>query len=193
MLAWPPLAWCAEPAAPAADGNSLAGQLLVATPSMGDERFFGTMILVIRDGKDGAFGIVLNRPVEDHAIADLLDSIGEKDEGVEGTIPIFAGGPVQPGIGFVLHSAEYHQDATLAVTSGIALTTSATVLHDIGHHRGPKKVLFAFGYAGWGPGQLEREMALQAWATTPADPALVFDEDRERLWDVAWARRSISL
>ena len=194
-LAWPALSLCAETTTPATDTDieSVAGQLLVAAPGMPDDRFAGTVVLIVRQDKDGAFGIVINRPVEDHTVAELLDSIGETDKSVEGSVRIFAGGPVQPSVGFVLHSDEYQQKATLPVAKGIALTSSPSILRDIGHHQGPKKVLVAFGYAGWGPGQLEREMALHAWATTTADPALVFDEEPSRVWDLAWARRSISL
>jgi len=183
----------APPAATETSADSVAGQLLVASPDIGDDRFAGAVILMIGQSKDGAFGIVINRPVEDRSIAELLQSIGQSDEGVEGSVTVHAGGPVQEGIGFVIHSAEYHRDGTIKVTDRIALTSNATILRDIGHRKGPTKALIAFGYAGWGPGQLEREMEQKAWATTAADPALVFDEDRSRMWELAWARRAISL
>ena len=182
------------PAAAQNNSDSLAGQLLVASPDMDDDRFAGAVILMIRDDKDGALGIIINQPVEDHSLADLLDSIGEADhQGIEGKVPVYAGGPVQPGIGFIIHSADYHEEATVGVTAGIALTSTPAVLRDIGHHQGPKKFLVAFGYAGWSPGQLNHEMADRAWAVTQADPALVFDADREQLWTLAWARRGINL
>jgi putative transcriptional regulator len=182
-----------SPPAKSEDADSVAGQLLVATPDIGDDRFAETVILMVGHSKDGAFGIVINRRVGDRPIVDLLKSIGEPAEEVEGSLPIFAGGPVQQGIGFAIHSAEYHLEQTVKVTDRISLTSNATVLRDIGQHRGPKQVLVAFGYSGWGPGQLEREMGLHAWATTAADPALVFDADRAKIWDLAWARRSINL
>ena len=177
--------------APAA--GSLAGQLLVASPDMGDPRFVGTVILMVRHNKDGAFGIVINRPVEERPIAGLLHALGQKDENVEGTIRLFAGGPVEQQIGFVVHSAEYHRPETLAIDGHVALTSSPEVLRDIAHHRGPAKSLLAFGYAGWGPGQLEMEMAQRTWFVAPADMALIFDEDRDKLWDAAMARRVINL
>jgi putative transcriptional regulator len=175
------------------DNETVAGQLLVAVPGMPDPRFAGTVVLIVRQDKDGALGIVINRPVQERALAEVLGLLGEATQGIEGTVQIFAGGPVQRGIGFVLHSDDYHQNATIQVAKGIDLTSSPSILQDIGHRKGPNKVLVAFGYAGWAPGQLEREMADHAWATTTADSNLVFDEDRSRLWDVAWARRSISL
>ncbi len=173
--------------------GSLAGQLLVAPPDMADPRFARAVILMVRHDKDGAFGIVINRPVEERPLAALLRAFGQKDVNVEGTIRLFAGGPVEPQIGFVLHTAEYHRPETLAIGDHLAVTSSPDVLRDIGQHHGPTKSLLAFGYAGWGPGQLESEMAQRTWFTAPADLALIFDEDRAKLWDAAMARRAINL
>ena len=92
-----------------------------------------------------------------------------------------------------MHSAEYHRSETLDIDGRIALTSSIEIVRDIAHDKGPKKALLAFGYAGWGPGQLESELARHGWFTAPADPALVFDDDRERLWDDAMARRARDL
>jgi putative transcriptional regulator len=177
----------------APDAASLKGQLLVASPDMGDPRFDHTVILMIQHDKDGAIGVVINQPVAERDIADLLLAIDQPDSSVEGKVHVVAGGPVQRGVGFVLHSVDYHRTETVALGSGIAVTSSADILRDIGHHRGPDKVLVAFGYAGWGPGQLEREIGERAWATTNADPKLIFDSEREQIWDIAWARRSLNL
>src|ERR1041385_1487206 len=90
---------------------SLAGQLLVATPTMGDPRFAQTVILMARHDKNGAFGIVINKPLGERTLASLLAALGEKEEGVEGSVRVFAGGPVQPEIGFVVHSGDYRRCA----------------------------------------------------------------------------------
>lgn len=176
-----------------AAANSLAGQLLIASPDIGDPRFSHTVILVLRQDASGAFGIVLNRPLEERSVAALLDATGDHETGVDGKIEIFAGGPVQPELGFVVHSPEYHDNATLMVGGIVAMTADRQVLRDIGHHKGPKKALFAFGYAGWGPGQLEGEIARHDWFTALADPKLIFDDDRGKLWDEAMARRTQEL
>ncbi len=105
---------------------------------------------------------------------------------------MFAGGPVQPELGFVVHSAEYHRSDTLEV-GDVAMTADKDILRDIGHHKGPKKCLFALGYAGWGPGQLEGEIDHHDWFTTTGDPKLIFDDDRGDLWDNAMARRTREL
>jgi putative transcriptional regulator len=173
--------------------TSLAGQLLIASPSMGDPRFTQTVVLMARHDKTGAFGIVINRPVGERPLASLLEALGEKDAGVEGSVRIFAGGPVQRDLGFVVHSADYRASGTIAVDGRVAVTANRDVLRDIARKQGPKKSLIAFGYAGWGPGQLEGEMALRAWFTAQDDEGLVFDEDRDKVWDAAMKRRTQDL
>jgi putative transcriptional regulator len=180
-------------AADPTDADSLVGQLLIATPTMGDPRFAHTVILMVRHDKEGAFGIVINRPVGERSIATLLEATGDNDPGVEGSLRVFAGGPVQPELGFVVHSAEYHRAETVDVDGRVSMTASRQILHDIGHNRGPEKSLFAFGYAGWGPGQLEGEMAQHSWFTTPGESKLIFDDDRDNLWEDAMARRTREL
>jgi putative transcriptional regulator len=176
-----------------ADTTTLAGQLLIAAPTIGDPRFAHTVILMVRHDEEGAFGIVINRPVGDRSIAELLEAAGDKDPEIAGTVRVFAGGPVQPELGFVVHSAEYHRAGTIDVDSRVAMTASRQILRDIGHHEGPEKSLFALGYAGWGPGQLESELARHDWFTTPEEPKLIFDDDRENLWEDAMARRTREL
>jgi len=182
-----------SPAADPADTASLTGQLLIAAPTIGDPRFAHTVILMVKHDKQGALGIVINRPVGEQSIASLLEGTGEDVSGLEGNLRVFAGGPVQPDLGFVVHSAEYRRDETMNVDGRVAMTASRQILRDIGRHRGPQKTLFALGYAGWGPGQLEGEMARHDWFTTPEEPKLIFDDDREHLWDDAMARRTREL
>ena len=175
------------------DTGSLAGQLLIAAPTIGDPRFAHTVILMLRHNKEGAFGIVINRPVGERSIATLLEATGDNDPDVAGSVRVFAGGPVQPELGFVIHSAEYRRTETLDVDGRVAMTASREVLRDIGHHQGPEKNLFALGYAGWRPGQLEGELARHDWFTAPEEPKLVFDDDRDNLWEDAMARRTREL
>ena len=175
------------------DTTSLAGQLLIAAPTIGDPRFAHTVILMVRHDNEGALGIVINRPVGERSIAALLEATGHDDVDVAGIVHIFAGGPVQPELGFVIHSAEYRRAETVDVDGRVAMTASRQVLLDIGHSQGPEKSLFALGYAGWGPGQLEGELARHNWFTTPEEPKLVFDDDRGNLWEDAMARRTREL
>ena len=171
----------------------VTGQLLVASPTMGDPRFVQTVILMVRHDRNGALGIVINRPLGDRPLAKLLEALGDKEAGVTGTVRIFAGGPVQPDVGFVLHSADYHRADTVDIDGHVAMTSSHEILRAIGNHRGPNKSLIAFGYAGWAPGQLEGELAHGFWFTTPQDAKLVFDDDRDAVWDHAMKRRTQDL
>jgi len=148
---------------------------------------------VVRHDRNGALGIVINRPVEDRSLASLLEALGEKNTGVAGSVRIFAGGPVQPEIGFVLHSPEYHRSETLDIDGRFAMTSSLQILRDIANKQGPSKSLVAFGYAGWKPDQLEGELRQGAWITAADDEKLIFDEDRDKLWEEAMKRRTQDL
>lgn len=167
---------------------SLTGQLLVASTTMGDPRFQRTVILVVRHNESGAFGIAINRPVGQRTLASLLEKLGEKDA-VAGNVQIFAGGPVQPDLGFVIHTTDYKLADTTAINDDVALTASPDILRDIGRQKGPQKAIVVFGYSGWGSNQLEAELAHNAWFTITADSALIFDAARDRVWEEAVAHR----
>lgn len=164
---------------------SLAGQLLVAAPWIGDPRFERTVILIVEDGPGGAVGIVINKPIGEQPLADVFKALGQKESDVAGSVRVFSGGPVQPEVGFVVHSADYHRPETVALTDRLSMTSSVAILQDIGDKKGPAKFLVAFGYAGWGPDQLEHEIEDHAWGIAEADPTLVFDEDRDKVWEDA--------
>ena len=190
LLAWPA---CLPAAEPVVGGPNLTGQLLVATPEIRDWRFQETVILIVRHDAEGALGIVINKPIGNPPLAQLLDSIGQDSDGITGRVRLFYGGPLHPEIGFILHSTDYHGAHSVGIDSQLAMTNSADILRDIAQGRGPAKQLVAFGHAGWGPGQLDSEMAHGVWYTAPADPALVFDEDRDGLWERAMMRRTTPL
>lgn len=167
---------------------SLTGQLLVASAAMKDPRFQRTVILIVRHSQSGAFGIVINRPAGERLLTELLGKLGEKD-GLDGVVQVFAGGPVEPDLGFVIHTTDYKLAETGAINADVAFTAGPNILRDISRKRGPLKALVAFGYAGWGSNQLEAELAQNAWFTIEADSVLIFDEGRDRLWDEAVARQ----
>ena len=172
------------PAAEPADTASLTGQLLIAAPTIGDPRFSHTVILMVKHDSEGALGIVINRPVGEEPIASLLEGTGEDVSGIEGKLRIFYGGPVQPDLGFVVHSADYRQQETIDIDGRVAMTASRQILRDIGHHRGPQKTLFALGYAGWGPGQLEAEIRENSWLSARATPDLIFNTPAEARYEM---------
>jgi putative transcriptional regulator len=172
---------------------SLAGQLLIAAPSLRDPRFDHTVVLMVRHSPGGALGIVINRPLGERPLASLLEAIGEKNSTAAGSLRIYYGGPVQPEIGFVVHSADYHGPETVEIDGHVAMTSSREVLRDIAGGHGPQKLLVAFGYAGWAAGQLEGELAQRAWFTATADSKLIFDQDRDKVWDDAMTHRTQDL
>jgi putative transcriptional regulator len=183
----------APPDGEPSQGHFLTGQLLVAAPSMGDPRFRETVIVMVRHSRDGAMGLIVNRPAGEQPMADLLQAFGDDASKVEGNVPIYLGGPVQKELAFVLHSTDYRGTGTMDVTGEIAVTANRDVIHDIAAKTGPRKFLLMFGYAGWAPGQLEGELAANAWYTAPIDPALVFDMPRDKVWERATERRTRDL
>lgn len=168
--------------------TSVTGQLLIATAALSGPPFEHAVILVAQHSKDGALGIVINRPLGEQPIASVLQAFGADASGVTGNVRLFLGGPVDPEIGFVLHSADYHADNTISIDGRVALSSGPQILRDIGLGKGPHQSLVAFGYAGWAPLQLDDELRQGVWDTVPEDPALVFDDDRAKVWSDAMAR-----
>jgi len=191
-----PSAAASPPRAVAQATPGLAGQFLVATEALRAPAFARTVIYMVRHDASGAMGLVVNRPVRDMPLGPLLRKFGRDDRGVTGTVRAHYGGPVEIGQGFLLHTAEYATEGTERIAGDIAMTPTPgvlTALGDIARGAGPRKSLFAIGYAGWAPGQLEGEIERGAWITVPADEALLFDEDPARKWDRATARRRITI
>jgi putative transcriptional regulator len=172
---------------------SMTGQLIVAAPGIGDPRFEGAVIYLIHHDKDGAFGVAINRPITPRPFADLLEGLGQSGKGVAGNAHLFAGGPVQPEVGIVLHSSDFRTEHTIEIDKRFSVTSDAKLLRAIAEGKGPKKSLILFGFAGWGPGQLEDEMGHNDWYVTPADATLLFDEDRATVWQSAYDKRTMRL
>ena len=169
--------------------TSFAGQLLIAAPALQGSAFERAVIVMAQHSREGAMGIVINRPLGERPIADLLQTFGIDATGIKDSVRVFLGGPVGPEVGFVVHSADYHLTNTIDIDGKIAFTAAPDVLRDIGRGKGPSKSLVAFGYAGWGPSQLDDEIARGDWYNVAEDPALVFDDDRANVWADAMARR----
>ena len=171
----------------------LTNQFLIAMPSLADPNFQQSVTYICEHSQKGALGIVINRPIGEHKIADLLKAAGMDASGVHGNERVFAGGPLQQEAGFVVHSTEYRRHGTIAVDEHVAMTVNPEVLRDIGRGRGPKQSLFALGYAGWAPGQLRFELMRHDWIVVPDDLALLFGKDRGTVWDRARARQLLPL
>ncbi len=171
----------------------LTGQLLVATQKLGDPRVAHTVIYMVDHDAKGAMGLIVNRAYGVGPLDKLLKGFGIEDEDVAGSIRLHYGGPVGMDIGFILHSTDYEGPGTRVVSKEMAITTKLEVLKAIAKGEGPKRSLFAFGYAGWGPGQLEGEIARDDWVTAPADQDLIFSDDLESTWDRAIKMAGVAL
>ena len=175
------------------EGESfLEGKLLIALPGMTDERFAQTVIYMCAHSAKGAMGIVINKPIPGLSFAEVLKQLQIETKPLIGEFPILYGGPVETGRGFVLHSGDYEgSDSTLPVSEDISLTAPLDILRALAEGRGPKQALFALGYAGWAPGQVETEFQRNGWLHCKADPSLVFGVDPEAKWRTALQRLGI--
>ena len=158
-----------------ASEHSLTHRFLLAMPTQAGTYFDKTLTYVCQHGREGALGLMVNRP-SGMTLAQLLNDL-DIDVTAEAarTTPVLEGGPVSQTQGFILHSDEAAFDSTMAIGRGLALTTTQPVLEAIARGEGPNRYLVAVGYTGWGAGQLDREMLENAWLTTPGDPEVLFD------------------
>jgi putative transcriptional regulator len=179
----------------------LDGQMLIAMPSMRDERFARTLIYMCAHSSEGAMGIVVNQPAADINFPDLLVKLDviPAAERIQlprraGTIKVLKGGPVETQRGFVLHSADFFiENSTLPIDEGICLTATLDILKAIARDEGPASAVLALGYAGWAPGQLETEIQSNGWLHCTADPELVFGTDTGRKYEKAMGKLGVDL
>ncbi len=177
----------------------LDGQMLIAMPTMGDERFSRSLIYVCAHSSEGAMGIVVNQPARNIKFHDLLvqlDVIPAADvielPAQAETVKVLKGGPVETGRGFVLHSADFYiEDSTLPIDEGICLTATLEILKAIARGKGPESAVLALGYAGWAPGQLETEIQDNGWLHCEADAELIFGNDVDHKYDKALRKLGI--
>lgn len=164
--------------------DCLTGSFLISTQQMPDPRFEEQVILICAHSEDGAMGVAVNRPNSMFSLAEILKSaqlpVPEKK-----LPPVHIGGPVELESAFILYSSSYSTEYQLEVTPTIFLSRETKVLEDIAHSRGPEKYLFLLGYAGWGPGQLERELLANGWLTVPGNDSIIFDTDDDEKWRAA--------
>jgi putative transcriptional regulator len=179
----------------------LDGQMLIAMPSMGDERFARTVIYVCAHSTEGAMGIVVNQPASHISFSDLLvqlevvpaEDLIQLPSGTN-SVKVLKGGPVDTQRGFVLHSSDFFiENSTLPIDEGICLTATLDILKAIARGDGPKSAILALGYAGWAPGQLENEIQHNGWLHCSADTELIFGQDTGGKYDLALRKLGIDL
>ena len=171
----------------------LTNQFLIAMPGLEDPNFFHSVTYICEHNDEGALGLVVNRPL-DMQLGEILQHVQLSQAEPEARqIQVHLGGPVQQDRGFVLHEPLGEWDATLKVTDQIGITSSMDILQAIARNEGPERTLITLGYAGWGAGQLEQEMAENAWLSGPAHPDILFDTPDEERWKAAAASLGIDL
>ena len=161
---------------------NLTGQFLIAMPTLhGDSSFERAVVYICEHTVKGALGLVINRTA-DVKVSEILDKLASESEGIVYTPPkayadqsVLLGGPVQSERGFVLHTPFHEYASTVRINDRLALTTSRDILEDWAQGQGPEHMLLALGYAGWGAGQLEEELARNAWLTVAADEHVLFE------------------
>jgi putative transcriptional regulator len=174
--------------------NTLAGDLLIAMPQMQDPRFARSVVyLCAHSEAEGAMGLVINKPLVSLSFEELCQHLKLEATRLNQPRPVHFGGPVDPGRGFVLHTADYAEGATLKIGGDFAVTATLDILRAIGAGGGPNRSILALGYAGWAPGQLDAEIQANGWLSVPADPDLVFDDDLDAKWQRALAKLGIDL
>lgn len=172
--------------------TTLANQLLIALPALADPNFARSVTLLCQHDADGAMGVMINRASE-YTLGEVFDQMGiaSDDAGLRAR-PVLAGGPVHPERGFVLHDG-HAWDSSLAIAEDLFLTTSRDVLEALAAGTGPREATVALGCAGWGTGQLERELVENSWLTAPPDRAVLFTLPIEARWQAAAARIGVDL
>jgi putative transcriptional regulator len=171
----------------------LDGQMLIAMPTMGDDRFTRSVIYICAHSSEGAMGIIVNQPASNVSFADLLVQLDvvNAPELIElpadaGGVKVLKGGPVETSRGFVLHSADFFiENSTLPIDDGVCLTATLDILKAIARGDGPRSAVLALGYAGWAPGQLETEIHANGWLHCPADSDLIFGQDNDVKYEKA--------
>ena len=177
----------------------LDGQMLIAMPTMRDERFARSVIYVCAHSSDGAMGIVVNQTATNLVFPDLLVQLDIIPEDRKISLPpstsavrVLRGGPVETGRGFVLHTSDFYvENSTLPIDEGICLTATLDILKAMASGDGPSDAVLALGYAGWAAGQLENEIQANGWLHCPADRDLIFGSDIETKYDRAMRKIGI--
>ena len=173
-----------------ADGSYLAGQLLIAMPTLIAPPFARTVIYLCAHNDQGAMGLVINKPLSSIDFPTLLDQLGIPHGDLLGSTRVQFGGPVESGRGFVLHSTDYRAEKTVVVGE-VAVTSTLEVLQAIASGAGPSRHLLALGYAGWAAGQLDAEIQANGWLTVPCDSDILFGDDLSVKWERAIAKLGI--
>lgn len=164
--------------------GSLRDHFLIAMPGLNDSSFAHTVTYICEHSAQGAMGVVINLATP-MLLKEIFAQMDLKDQSDQGELIVMSGGPVQPERGFVLHSPDSKWQSTLEISPDISLTASRDIIAALADGSGPQHALIALGYAGWGEGQLEAEIAANSWLTVAADKNIIFNTPLEQRWTAA--------
>lgn len=173
--------------------GSLAGHLLIATPSIQGSCFARSVVYLCAHNEAGAMGVIVNYPVESIQLGDIFEQLDIHAKEQARELPVYFGGPVESNRGFVVHDADYPAGECLIAKDGIAVSANVSILQELAQGAGPQKGMLVLGYAGWSPGQLESEIETGSWIVVPATRQLMFDTASDLKWNVAIASMGIDL
>jgi putative transcriptional regulator len=166
--------------------STLKNQLLISMPHMQDPYFGRAVVLICEHTKDGAMGLIVNKPFEDPELQDLFENLFTKEEEFLQLIPkIYFGGPVLIERGIVLHSSVYQTDGTVKLSDEFAMTSNREILQDIAYKKGPALYKLMLGHAGWASGQLEREIENGDWLLQSTTQDFIFNTPEADQWNTA--------
>lgn len=173
---------------------NLKGHFLVAMPGMEDSRFARSVILICAHSSDGSMGFILNQPVAKPTFREILSELEIEFDAAEDrpAPPVFRGGPVEQGRGFVIHSLDYSTPASSRVDDLAGVTATIDALRKVAGENGPENSIMLLGYAGWAEGQLEQEIAQNGWLTMPATRQILFETPHDKQYSAALALMGIS-
>lgn len=172
--------------------TSLAGQFIMAMPDNDCKVFGRSLILIFQHSDKGAMGLIVNR-LSETSCEDLINQLQVEDVGISpNEIPIYSGGPVEVGRGFVIHSDDYKRENTTEICDGVSLTATVDIVHDILTAKGPKKFLLILGYSGWRPDQLDGEFLNNGWLNVDIDAEILFQKNYNTKWDKAMSKLGVS-
>ena len=174
----------------------LTGQLLIAMPNMGDPRFEHAVIFMCSHNEDHAMGVIVNKPLNNMELSDLLEQLEIDQHDDAKNLPVYFGGPVQTERGAVLHTLDYNLETTVRLSDTVGITATKDVLIDIAgkapNRPAPRRFMLAVGHAGWASGQLEQEIAMNAWVHCDADEAIIFDGAENESWKRALSKLGVT-
>ena len=171
--------------------KSFSNHFIISMPHMNDPIFSKSLIYICEHDNDGSMGLIINKPMISENAADIIQQTGLAK--IEPTPDIYFGGPVNLEMGLILHDANYNIEGTLSISKSVALTSNKQIVLDLKNGGGPDEFRFSFGYAGWGKGQIEREIENGDWLLMPADDDFIFSIPNTDKWKKAASKFGIDI